>query len=177
MKIIDYPIVRQSTTYTCGVACVQAALCYYGINKREGQLLKMTEADRDGVSPDKIVKAIKQFGLKATYKKLTIEDLILFVDKDIPVIVNFQAWSNSDTPDYLTTNKDGHYATVIGYNERRKILIFSDSSSYYKTFLTYSEFESRWHDGNKSDWDYDHMGIVVKGRRHVYRSDKIKRTE
>lgn len=33
--LIDFPEVRQSTNYTCGVSALQALLYYYGISYRE----------------------------------------------------------------------------------------------------------------------------------------------
>lgn len=176
MKILDFPIIRQSTLDTCSCACVQACLCYYGINRREGQIRSMMKVEKNAqeVHPRKIVSALKKFGLKAAYSKIKLEDLISYVDYGNPTIVNLQAWYKSKHPDYSKDN-DGHYAVAIGYDVNKKRIIFSDPASFHKTYLEYEELEARWHDGNKDDWDYDHMGVVVYGRKPKYDSNKIIR--
>jgi hypothetical protein len=44
-----------------------------------------------------------------------------------------------------------------------------------KVYLSYEELEKRWHDGNKTDLDYDHMGVAVWGKKPSYKSDRIIR--
>jgi len=168
MRILDFPIVRQSTVYTCSCASVQACLCYYGLDYREGQIRRLMRIDRNTqeIHPRKIVKALKDLGLKASYKKLTLNNLIKYIERGIPVIINLQAWGS----DYNKDNS-GHYAVAIGYDSNR--VIFSDPSSFYRDYLSYTELEGRWHDGDVGDIDYSHMGIVVWGRRPVYMRDKI----
>ena len=175
-KILDFPTIRQSTLDTCSCACVQACLCYYGFNHREGQIrsLMRVEKNTQEVHPRKIVKAIKKFGLGAIYRKSTLEDIMVYIDKGIPVILNLQAWYNSKTPDFSLDN-DGHYAVAIGYDKKRRRIIFSDPASFYKTYLSFDELEKRWHDGESQSWDYDHMGIIVWGKKPSFRSGKIIR--
>jgi ABC-type bacteriocin/lantibiotic exporter with double-glycine peptidase domain len=175
--MLDFPIIRQSTTYTCNCACLQACLCYYGIDKREGELAKLmnvTAENSNEVHPKKIIKTAQKFGLKAEYLKLTKEDIIDYINDDIPVIVNFQAWSEDKDPDYsYGKDSEGHYAIIIGYDGKN--FIFSDPCSFYKTSLSYKEFEERWHDGYPEDEDYDHMGIILYGKKPVFDSKLIKK--
>ena len=174
MKILDFPIIRQSTIYTCSCASLAGILCYYGFNKRERQLANLMYVNQDSqeIHPRRIIRAARKFGLKARYAKLTIDDLIGYINKNIPVVVNFQSWSDAKIPDY-TTDNNGHYATVIGYCEKKRWLIFSDPASFYRTYLSWDEFELRWHDGNVGDSDYDHRGIIIWGKGTMYNSNKI----
>jgi len=177
-KILDFPVIRQSTTYTCNCACLQAILCYYGIDKREGQLAKLmnvTYRNSAEVHPKKIIKAARKFGLKTEYKKMSIATLRNYIDKDIPIIVNFQAWPTGKQKFDPSKDNNGHYAIIIGYNTKN--LIFSDPCSFYKTYLPYGEFAVRWHDGNTTDPDYSNMGIVIYGKKPVYNSKIIKKIE
>lgn len=178
MKILDFPTIRQSTTFTCSCSSMQACLCYYGFDYREEQIRRLMRIDRNTreIHPRKMVRVIKKLGLDAAYMKLALNDLIAHIDNDVPVIVGLQAWSESKKPNYNLDN-DGHYVVAIGYSEA--CVFFSDPASFYKTYLSYAELEERWHDGDKFDksgkeiWDYSHMGIVVWGKKPVYRSDKI----
>jgi len=178
-KILDLPVIRQSTTYTCNCTCLQAILCYYGIDQRENQLAKLmnvTFKNSDEVHPKKIMRAAAKFGLKTEYRKMSIADLRNYIDKGIPIIVNFQAWSPAANPKYgYGQDKNGHYAVVIGYNTKN--LIFSDPASFYKTCLPYGEFATRWHDGDTTDSDYSNMGIIIYGKTPMYNRRLIKKTE
>lgn len=182
MFILDFPVIRQSTLDTCSCASVQSCLCFFGFNHREGQIrsLMHVEKNTQEVHPRKIVRALKHFGLKAIYKKMSIEDVIKSIENERPVIINLQAWFKSKNPDYSLDN-DGHYAVAIGFCRKKRRIIFSDPASFHKTYLSWEELEKRWHDGNKQDsngklvWDYDHMGIVVWGKKPSYNSAKIIR--
>jgi ABC-type bacteriocin/lantibiotic exporter with double-glycine peptidase domain len=179
-KILDFPVIRQSTLDTCSCASVQACLCYYGFDHREGQIRRLMRVERNTqeVHPRKIVKILNRFGLKAGYRKLTLNDLITYIDKGVPVIINLQAWYKTKDPDYSKDN-DGHYAVAVGYDAAKRRIIFSDPACFYKTYLSYTELEKRWHDGDKVDskgnevWDYDYMGIAVWGKKSIFSSDKI----
>lgn len=175
MNILDFPIVRQSTMDTCSCACVQSCLGYYGFNLREGQIRNLMHVQRNDqeIHPRKIVKAFKHFGLKSVYRKLTLNELMEYVDAETPVIINLQAWYRSKHPDFSQDN-NGHYAVAIGYDRVKSRIIFSDPASFFKTYLSFEELEKRWHDGDKTDWDYDHMGVVVFGKKS-YSSEKIIR--
>lgn len=176
--ILDFPTVRQSTLDTCSCASIQACLAYYGIDRREITLRNMMNINRyvQEVRPQKMVKVLKKHGVNGKYRKLSISDLKRYIKRGIPVIVNFQAWSTATDPDY-SSDDNGHYATVIGFDDAKKCLIFSDSASFNKTWISYDEFEQRWHDGYPDRWDYKHMGIVVKGRRASYNSRRIVKGE
>jgi len=178
IKILDFPVIRQSTRYSCSCASLQACLCYYGIDQREKQLIDQMHINKETleIHPIKIVKMAKKYGLKARYKKLSIDSLIYYINNNIPVIINFQAWSRAATPDY-TTDNNGHYAVVIGYDRNKRIIVFSDPSSYNKCYMPYDELNLRWHDGLKEDYDYDHRGIVIWGLKPQFNSKKIVRLE
>jgi len=174
IKILDFPIIRQSTRYSCICTALQSYLCYYGIDKREKQLMNEMNVNNNTVEmhPKKILRIARKYGFKALYKKLTIDDVIDYIKNNIPVIVNFQAWSSSPKPDY-SKDDNGHYAVVIGFNNKKRHLIFSDPSCYNKCYLSYNEFEKRWHDGDTTDYDYDHRGIIIWGKNPKFNSKKI----
>jgi predicted double-glycine peptidase len=161
-KILDYPTFRQATKYTCGVASVQAALihCFgakYDIP--ETSLVNSLKATPSGgVDPTTMASVLKSKGVRIDKRTMTKDDLIKNVDESKPTIICIQAWG--DKKDYSHIYKEGHYVTVIGYNDSG--FIFEDPSiSSKQGFIPFNKLEERWHDVDKNGKKYDHMGIVI----------------
>jgi predicted double-glycine peptidase len=161
-KILDYPTFRQATKYTCGVASVQAALihCFgakYDIP--ETSLVNSLKATPSGgVDPTTMASVLKSKGVKIDKRTITKDDLINYINEEKPVIICIQAWG--DKKDYSNTYNEGHYVTVIGYND--KGFIFEDPSiSSKQGFISFDDLEERWHDKDKNGKKYDHMGIAI----------------
>lgn len=175
MYCLDFPVIRQSTLDTCSCVSLQACLCYYGIDQREGQLAKLMKIvpGVNEIRPETICKVARKFKLRATYKKMTIEDIKKYVGQKKPVICNFQGWLRTKGKKAWLRDNDGHYAVVIGYCDIKKWLIFADPSCFNRTYLPYKEFQLRWHDGDKTDWDYSNMGIVIDGKKPKYNSARL----
>jgi hypothetical protein len=77
-------------------------------------------------------------------ERMTIEDLHRAVDKGYPVVAAFQAWRGrpeSSRADW----EDGHYAVVIGTDEKKAYLMDPSTAGDY-AFILISEFLARWHD-------------------------------
>lgn len=104
LKIKPY---LQSPGY-CGPASLKMVLEYFGIEKSERTLGKMTGCTKKaGTSALRIIEIAKQLGLKAFIKDFAeIEDIRKFIGKKIPVIV---AWFSVD---------DGHYSVVVGIDNK-----------------------------------------------------------
>ena len=169
LNIVD---VRQGTTYSCGTACVQAILNYYGIDKREDALIKqLGTTEDDGTSPEQIIAGLKSYGLTATMKEhSTLDDLRENLRNKIPTIVDIQAWLEDYPPrDWSTNWEDGHYVIVIGMDDTN--VYFEDPSLLGTSgYLPHAEFIARWHDYegdppccDANDKTYTHLSISVKG--------------
>ena len=175
--IIDFPSVRQSTGFTCGPSALQTVLCYYGIDVREDKLKERLGATpKAGCSPEDIVRVAKTYKLKAFQKEeLDSDYLVSCISKKVPVIIDLQAWCPRDDVDYSQTKEQGHYVVAIGFTPDK--IIFSDSSSFYKVFLTTNDLFRRWHDqGTDTDEDSktQRLGIIIWGKKPVYSSKIIK---
>ena len=170
LNLIDFPELRQTYNYDCGVTSLQQVLCYYGIEIRESVILEEAKEIDAGIC-DKGMKllAVKEYaekkGLKAEIKEnLTPAELITYIDNKFPVIVLLQAWRDEQSPknwsdDYL----DGHYVVAIGYTKEK--IIFEDPSSFNRTFLSFEELAERWHDSSDDDETkriYG-VGIIISG--------------
>lgn len=96
------------TTGHCGPASLKMALAYFGVDKSESELAKLSGATRSrGVEGADLVAAAKKLGFDAFVKDNSkITDIKKYLDLKIPVIVD---WFSKD---------DGHYSVVVDMNEK-----------------------------------------------------------
>jgi uncharacterized protein len=165
--LLDFPDVRQATDYTCGPSAAQAVLYYYGISRREDVIAAATGATAaNGTEPEHLASYLREQGLTVEAKAMTVAQIEGYLDRRIPVIVAFQAWTDRAPTDWPNDWSDGHYAVAIGYDADR--LIFEDPSLMNRGFITKQEFTARWHDVSAKGQRYRHLGLAVSGRRPAY---------
>jgi predicted double-glycine peptidase len=80
---------------------------YYGINKSEKELVRLTKCTKsDGTTARDIILAAKKLGMNGSIKDYsTLEDIEAELKKRIPVIVD---WFSHD---------EGHYSVIIGLDK------------------------------------------------------------
>lgn len=176
--ILDFVELRQTYNFDCGVTALQQVLIYYGIEKREDELInllgsKRTNIIEHGTKLSQLVKVANLFGLDAEIlRNTTVNKIKSLIDDGIPPIILLQAWRNysANNLDWKKDYKDGHYVIAIGYND--KCIFFEDPSSVYRTYLTFDELETRWHDvedDNKTK--NSHVAIVIRGKKNFNSKD------
>lgn len=170
------PDVRQSTNYSCGAAALQAVLGYYGIDKRERDLMDMLKTSQDaGTSPDNIVRVARELGLRAEVREnLEYGDLETAYRSGTPVICAIQAWTAAppEKRAWAADWENGHYVIVIGADAE---FVYVEDPSLLGTrgIIPKPEFLDRWHDYtgeapfDPADRAYVRMGIFVTGREPV----------
>ncbi len=168
------PDVRQSTNYTCGAAALQAVLAYWGTSEREDRLVARLHCTPElGTHPDDIVRVAREFGLRAELREgLKLDDLEAALSKGVTVIVDLQAWRQSQNRPWTEIWDDGHYMVLLGMD--RKNLYFEDPSLLgSRGYIPRQEFLERWHDYEGlpplkvTDRAYVHMAIFIQGDRPV----------
>jgi predicted double-glycine peptidase len=167
------PDVRQSTSYSCGAAALQAVLGYYGIEAREDVLMKeLRTTEAQGTHPADILRVARARGLRAELREgLTLDDLRAALAKGTPVMVAMQAWADVQAPGFswAKTWEDGHYVIVLGMNAA-EIVVEDPSLLGCRGIIPLQEFIDRWHDYegqaplDASDRTYVRMGIFIDGR-------------
>lgn len=190
-RILRLPLVRQSTDYTCGVACVQSILRYagYDFDIREDKLAETLRADpQDGTGYHKIVEylnsvryhaeeegsniareGVRVFNAEAR-ENISIEQLTAFINDGKPVICSLQAWGNpGETGDYSDVWDEGHYVIAIGYDDNNIIFMDPSTMGAY-TYIPRQEFLARWHDEDSAS-RLNRFGIIVTVREDY---DQIK---
>lgn len=109
----------QETLYKgyCGPASLKIILSYYGTEKSEEELAKMTGADTKGEVDDvDIVRVAEALGFCAEVRNnASLDDIEGFLKKDVPVIVDWFTRGRSEYP--VSDVADGHYSVVIGLDE------------------------------------------------------------
>lgn len=145
-QLIQIPLARQATPYTCGVAALQAVLHYYGHAVRQDVLAAaLCASPEHGTNYKKMVAYAQACGLTVdVYTELDVAELRSLIDRGIPVMVALQAWAAPGT-DYAEAWEDGHYAVVVGHDSAK--LYFMDPSTLGNyTYIPVANFLERWHD-------------------------------
>ncbi len=101
----------------CGPASLKMVFDYYGFEKSEQEIAKLCgTTDELGTDDQGIKKAAEELGFKVEIKiDSTFEDIQMWLDKKVPVIVN---WFTRGRTDYEDSEvADGHYSVVVGLDD------------------------------------------------------------
>ncbi len=117
-KINIKPFQETLNAGMCGPASLKIVLGYYGAEKSEKELAKLCQHDKNmGVDDEKIRKAAENLGLKVKIKNnSTYKDVENWLDKKVPVIVNWFTKGRQDYPEFEVS--DGHYSVVAGLDKK-----------------------------------------------------------
>ena len=156
MPMVDIKPRRQLTDYTCGPASLRTVLKFFGKNAYEKPMIKYAKINSNyGTSHTQMRKLARKYKFSCyTKENAGIKDIEHWIDKKVPVIVDYQDWGANN-------GRNGHYAVVIGYN--KKFLTIADPANYdYGDRRHYAgvkriskkKFLKRW-------WDIDGKGSGV----------------
>ena len=167
-----YPFKRQIYSYDCGASCMETVLTYFGYDAREDHIMKIAGTDKNGTSIEGLIKVDNKFGLKYKAREnMTIDDLKQCITRRRPCITPIQAWGNNLKKNWENNWRSGHYVVPIAYDNTN--LYFEDPASNYRTFLSYEEMESRWHDKDISGKKLIHFGIMFYGKPERFDDDDM----
>lgn len=165
MVQLNFPKIQQIYEYDCGAASLLSVLLYYGIEIKEGKIIKYAKTEpREGTSIEGMLRTLEKFKLKYITKKMTIKEIKNYINKKIPVILVLQAW-NGKKKNYLKGYADGHWVTAIGYTVNK--IIFEDPYSFKRVFLKNQELLKRWR-GEDNKEKIHNFGIAIFGKRPCY---------
>ena len=110
----------QETLYYsyCGPATLKILFSYYGIDKTEKELAKMAGWNKVlGIDDRGMKKAAEKIGFKVKIKNnSSYKDIQKWLDKGVPVIVNWFTRGRNDYPESETA--DGHYSVAVGLDDK-----------------------------------------------------------
>ena len=101
----------------CGPASLKMVFDYYCYDKSEKDIAEMCgTTDELGTTAEGIQSAAQSIGLKAMiYDNSSLEDVQKWLDKKVPVIVNWFTRGRIDYPEEDVP--DGHYSVVVGLDD------------------------------------------------------------
>jgi len=119
-KIILNTKAFQETLYYsyCGPATLKILFSYYGIDKTEKELAKMAGWNKVlGIDDRGMKKVAEKLGFKVKIKNnSSYKDIQKWLDKGVPVIVNWFTRGRNDYPESETA--DGHYSVAVGLDDK-----------------------------------------------------------
>lgn len=149
----------------CGPASLKMIFDYYGIEKLEAEIAKLCgTTEKLGTDDQGIKKAAESMGLKVEIKdNSSFEDIKKWLDKKIPVIVN---WFTRGRIDYTEEDvPDGHYSLAVGLDDR--FIYLQDPEIGKLRKIDREDFMKVWFDFKgeyiKSD------GLVIRQLIAIYR--------
>jgi predicted double-glycine peptidase len=172
---LDLPNDRQFSYWDCGDAVVVTALARFGIEPNPESLIDELGSTQDwGTEPESIKQVLEDYGLTVELKEMTIDNIKNYINKEIPIILDIQAWHFEDGREYDYNDEwnDGHYVTAYGYTETG--IKLKDPSSLANRELSWEELESRWHDVDREGNKLYNIGIAYYGLPVKYSSDKTE---
>ena len=193
-EFVRIPLIRQGTTYSCGVAAMHSLLRWasYDLDINDEYLMADCGTTPEyGTNYQSIMDYMSSTGLLDVSQRegMTADDIKSVVQEGGVVILAIQAWDyveNEDGEieyfegkDYIDHWSAGHWAIACGYNEER-ILFMDPSTAGTYTSMTWEDLEYRWHDSADYVDDetpftkVDHFGIIVyKTGDEVYDPDVV----
>ncbi|HYD03627.1 MAG TPA: cysteine peptidase family C39 domain-containing protein [Alphaproteobacteria bacterium] len=165
MKIIQFPQLRQSFDYDCGAEALRGILGYYGIDEDLGKIIKEAKTtEKHGTQFDGIIRVLKKHNLRHEFKSMTVIELEKYLDKNIPVIIELQAWPEKKKADLKESWDNSHFVIAIGYTDNE--IIFEDPAVLHKTSLAFNDLMDRWHSTSTKRGKtikHENMGVAVFG--------------
>ena len=128
----------------CGPASLKMVFDYYGIEKSEKEIAKLAGTTEDlGTDDQGIKKAAESLGFKVEIKNESLlEDIQTYLNKKIPVIVN---WFTRGRIDYDDSQvPDGHYSVVVGLD--KEFIYLQDPEIGKLRKIERSDFMKVWFD-------------------------------
>ena len=124
---------KQETDYSCGPASLKMVLGYFGVEKSEAELVKLTGASAGlGCEPPTLVTAAERLGFVAEYKThSSIEEIRERLERDEMIIV-----------DWFSPEVCGHYSVVTEVTDENITLANPTHGDH--TVMTHEDFLNHW---------------------------------
>lgn len=128
----------------CGPASLKIVLVYYGVEKSEQELAQLCGTDEDlGTDDQGLKRAAEQLGFTVEIKnESTFEDIEAWLEKGVPVIVNWFTRGRTDYDDSAVS--DGHYSVVTGLDDES--ISLQDPETGSLRTLDREDFMTVWFD-------------------------------
>ncbi len=172
-QLIQVPMARQATHYTCGVAALQSVLHYYGDDWRQDKLALAVKADSaNGTNYRNMIRLCDSLGYTTkVHTNLSLDSLKVFIDGGFPMILAIQAWAESPEK-YAEEWNSGHYVVCIGYDPEKFYFMDPSTIGNY-TFIPVNEFVDRWHDIDQEGIKLYNFALQISKPTPSYKAEDI----
>ncbi len=170
-KIIEnFPFIMQCNEWSCGPSITQAMLLFYGDFILQEELIKKLNCNEtNGTDFEDIEKLFIEREFNTELKELTIDCIKHYLNKNIPVIIEIQAWGN-DNEYHLNSNS--HFIILIGYCQDG--FLCEDPYIENRGFLPFKDLDKKWHSkSSKSDKIFYKTGLIIQRKENKFSFDKI----
>ena len=178
---VEIPLIRQGTTYSCGIASMHSLLRWasYNLDINDEHLMEACGTTKEsGTAYQRLLSYMQETGqLDAEWKeKMTLEEVKNTIDAGGVVMMPIQAWESKndsagestafETDDYKDYWAAGHWVIACGYNDR-SVLFMDPSTAGCYTQMPWGALDMRWHDspdyedGSTTFTKYEHCGLVI----------------
>jgi ABC-type bacteriocin/lantibiotic exporter with double-glycine peptidase domain len=129
----------------CGPASLKIILGYYGLEVTEEELAQETDAQEIlGTNAESICRTAEKFGFNTKVQnECSFQDIVSWLEKDIPVIVDWFTIGRDDYPEDVRV-ADGHYSVVSGLNDSH--IYLQDPEIGRERKIKRDAFEKVWFD-------------------------------
>ena len=132
----DVPLVQQTTNYSCGAATLKAVLSHYGEDVAEPKLMREVGVHpKTGSTAGQVATAARRRGYVAHERQFrSVDELAVFTDQDVPVIVAIQSFNNPN---------QGHFVVATKV-KRGRVQIMDPNTRGNQRVLSTAEMDRRW---------------------------------
>ena len=161
-NLIHVPLCYQETEFTCGIACSQSILAYYGISYSQTALADVLHSKPIlGTDAQNILYFMQLLGFKAFMREnMEIHDIRDYVDAGIAPILIIQAWKEDDI-EYRYDWKNAHYVVACGYSNNMIYAMDPYTLGNY-TYLSFGDLLDRWHAVDSSGTRHINSGLIIQ---------------
>ncbi len=148
--LLDFPLTKQKTNFTCGPAVVSSVAAYYNLHIAEGRArICMQTSERHGTTPENMRYYLRSLGIRANMRRRTpLFTVKAAIDRGHPAILLWNDWR-------------GHWVTAIGYG--RGYLLLADPANRrtgLRVHLT-TNFRKHWH-ATVAGRSYTQLAIICE---------------
>jgi ATP-binding cassette subfamily B protein len=134
--MLKVPYFHQQRDYTCGPACLEMVLAYFGKRLSEKELAKMARSKPHyGTMHLRMIKAANRHRFYCyVQENSSMHSIKHFLEEKLPVIVHYREPSGDE----------GHYSLIIGHSKNHFIMNDPWNGKNFK--ISYHDFKRRWFD-------------------------------
>ena len=175
--ILNVPIIGQKTDFACGNTCLAAVLQYHRVFVSADKLAELAGTLETGTDHANLVDAAEKCGLSAYAESGTIDDLVAYLDRGLPVVVGWWSMDKGDkhydaswTLEKREKRDCGHYSVLHGYTPTKLLFMDPQDGGDGKTIGSCKksdrDFLRVWYDTDTDDYHrVDNWFLVVEPKR------------